>query len=95
VPMHAGALGVRATILRRLGRLDEALADARSAVAAAPALGNGEALNILGEVLQAQDRIDEAMAAYDSAAQLPGFGREKALINRGVVLMEQGDPAAA
>jgi tetratricopeptide (TPR) repeat protein len=95
VPMHAGALGVRATILRRLGRLDEALADARSAVAAAPAPGNGEALNILGEVLQAQDRIDEAMAAYDSAAQLPGFGREKALINRGVVLMEQGDRAAA
>lgn len=93
VPMHVGGLGVRATILRRLGRLDEAAAEARRAVAAAPE--NGEAQNILGEALQAQDRIDEALAAFDRAAQLPGFGREKALINRGVLLMEQGDRAGA
>ncbi len=88
-PLHVGALGVRATILRRLGRLDVAVMDARRAVAAAP--DNGEALNILGEVLQAQDKTDEALAAFDRAAQLPGLVREKALINRGVVLMEQGD----
>lgn len=92
-PLHVGALGVRATILRRLSRLDEALADARRAVAAAP--DNGEAQNILGEVLQAQDKIDEALAAFDRAAGSLGFAPEKALINRGVLLMEQGDKDAA
>ncbi|EIZ77182.1 sulfotransferase [Novosphingobium sp. Rr 2-17] len=88
-PIHVGALGVRATILRRLGRLDEALADARRAVAASP--DNGEAQNILGEVLQAQDKADEAMAAFDRAAASIGFAPEKALVNRGILLMEQGD----
>lgn len=92
-PLHVGALGVRATVLRRLGRLDEALADARRAVATAP--DNGEARNILGEVLQAQDRIDEALAAFDHAAQSIGFAQEKALINRGILRMEQGDTAGA
>ena len=88
-PIHVGALGVRATILRRLGRLDEALADARRAVAASP--DNGEAQNILGEVLQAQDKVAEAMAAFDRAAASIGFAPEKALVNRGLLLMEQGD----
>lgn len=92
-PQHVGALGVRATIFRRLGRLEDALADARSAVAASP--DNGEALNTLGEVLQAQDKPEEAMAAFDRAAQSVGFAPEKALINRGVVLMEQGNTDAA
>lgn len=92
-PMHIGALGVRATVLRRLGRLDEALADARRAVAAAPE--NGEAQNILGEVLQAQDKPAEALAAFERAAQSLGFAPEKALVNRGILLMEQGDRAAA
>ncbi len=92
-PLHVGALGVRATILRRVGRLDEALADARRAVATAP--DNGEAQNILGEVLQAQDKTDEALVAFDRAAQSIGFAQEKALINRGVLLMEQGDEAGA
>jgi tetratricopeptide (TPR) repeat protein len=92
-PLHVGGLGVRATILRRLGRLDEALADARRAIATAPE--NGEAQNILGEVLQAQDKTDEALAAFDRAAQSIGLAKEKALINRGVLLMEQGDEAEA
>jgi tetratricopeptide (TPR) repeat protein len=92
-PLHVGALGVRATVLRRLGRLDDALADARRAVAAAP--DNGEAQNILGEVLQAQDKVEEALAAFDRATRSPGFAREKALINRGVVRMEQGERDAA
>lgn len=92
-PLHVGALGVRATILRRLGRLDEALADARRAVATAP--DNGEAQNILGEVLQAQDKMDEALAAFDRAAQSIGFAPEKALVNRGILLMERGDRAGA
>lgn len=93
-PLHAGALGVRATALRHLERFDEALADARRAVALAPE--SGEAHNILGEVLQAMDRPDEALAAYDRAAATIGFAPEKAMINRGVVLMERGEkPAAA
>jgi tetratricopeptide (TPR) repeat protein len=92
-PMHIGALGVRATVLRRLGRLDEALSDARRAVAAAP--DHGEALNILGEVLQAQDKPAEALAAFERAAQSLGFAPEKALVNRGILLMEQGDRAGA
>jgi tetratricopeptide (TPR) repeat protein len=92
-PFHAGALGVRATILRRLGRLDEALADARRAVMTAP--DNGEAHNILGEVLQAQDKMDEAMISYDRAAKSVGFAPEKALLNRGILLMERGEREAA
>ena len=92
-PFHAGALGVRATILRRIGRLDEALADARRAVMTAP--DNGEAHNILGEVLQAQDKMEEALASYDRAAKSVGFAPEKALLNRGILLMEQGDKDAA
>ncbi|WP_448662042.1 sulfotransferase [Sphingomonas sp. CJ20] len=92
-PLHVGALGVRATVLRRLGRLDEALADARRAVTAAP--DNGEAQNILGEVLQAQDKVDEALAAFDRAAQSIGLAPEKALVNRGILHMEQGDKAGA
>ncbi len=92
-PLHVGGLGVRATALRHLGRLDEALTDARRAVAAAP--DNGEAHNILGEVLQAQNAIGEALAAFDRAAKSTGFAPEKALNNRGVALMEQGDRDAA
>jgi tetratricopeptide (TPR) repeat protein len=92
-PVHVGGLGVRSTILRRMGRLDEALADARRATAASPE--NGEAQNILGEALQAQDKLDEALAAFDRAALSLGFVAEKALLNRGVLFMENGDRAAA
>ena len=87
-PLHVGALGVRATALRQLGRLDEALAEARRAVAAAP--DDGEIQNILGEVLQAQNKLPEALAAFDRAALSTGFAPEKALVNRGIALMEQG-----
>lgn len=92
-PLHVGALGVRATALRQLDRLDEALADARRAVAAAP--DDGETQNILGEVLQAQNKLTDALAAFDRAAQPSGFASEKALINRGILLMEQGDRGGA
>jgi tetratricopeptide (TPR) repeat protein len=92
-PVHVGALTVRSTILRRMGRLEDALIDARRAVAAAPE--NGEAQNILGEALQAQDKMDEAMVAFDRASQSMGVGTEKALLNRGIVFMERGDRDAA
>ncbi|MDE1149898.1 MAG: sulfotransferase [Azospirillaceae bacterium] len=88
-PLHAGALTVRATALRHLDRLDEALADARRAVASQP--DNGEAQNVLGEVLQALGQHDEALVAFDKATKSLGFAPEKAMINRGVLLMERGD----
>jgi len=87
-PLHAGALAVRATALRHLGRLDEALADARRAVAAAPT--DGEVQNVLGEILQAQNKLPEALAAFERAARSTGFAPEKALVNRAIALMEQG-----
>ncbi|RYY13366.1 MAG: sulfotransferase, partial [Alphaproteobacteria bacterium] len=46
--------------------------------------------NILGEVLQAQNNLPEAFAAFDRAARSTGFAPEKALVNRGIALMEQG-----
>lgn len=92
-PMHVGGLGVRATALRHLGRLDEALVDARRAVAAAP--GDGDAQNILGEILQAQNKTAEALVAFDTAAKSLGFAPEKALNNRGIALMELGEKDAA
>ena len=92
-PMHVGGLGVRATALRHLGRLDEALADARRAVSTAPA--DGDAQNILGEILQAQNKTAEALVAFDTAAKSLGFAPEKALNNRGIALMEMGEKDAA
>lgn len=92
-PLNVGALGVRATVLRHLDRLDEALAEARRAVAIAPE--NGEAHNILGEVLQALDHGEEALAAFERAGSLVGFATEKAMLNRGVLMMERGDKVGA
>ncbi|MBB6253731.1 tetratricopeptide repeat-containing sulfotransferase family protein [Nitrospirillum iridis] len=92
-PLHAGALTVRATALRHLERLEEALADARRAVAAQA--DNGEAQNVLGEVLQALGHPEEALVAFDKAAKTLGFAPEKALINRGVLFMERGDKVQA
>ncbi|TWB36499.1 tetratricopeptide repeat-containing sulfotransferase family protein [Nitrospirillum pindoramense] len=92
-PLHAGALTVRATALRHLERLEEALGDARRAVSIQAE--NGEAQNVLGEVLQAVGLHEEALAAFDKASKTLGFAPEKALINRGVVLMERGDKGEA
>lgn len=93
VPQHPGGLVVRATALRHLERLEEALDTARRAASLAPQ--NGDVLNVLGEVLQAMGRSAEALAAYERAADVPGLAPEKALINQGVVLMENGDKAQA
>lgn len=92
-PQHSGGLVVRATALRHLERLDEALDTARRAASLAPE--NGDVQNVLGEVLQALGRSAEALTAYERAAAVPGLAPEKALINQGVVLMENGDKAEA
>lgn len=57
-PMHVGGLCARAWALRDLDRMDEALDCARRAVEAGPK--NAEAHNMLGLILQAANRLDEA-----------------------------------
>ncbi len=92
-PQHIGGLLVRTVPLRHLDRLDEALEAARRAVTLAP--DNGEAHVAMGEALQALGRTDDALAAYERAAKLPGLALEKAMVNRGICLMEIGETAAA
>ncbi len=92
-PQHVGALVVRSVPLRRLDRLEEALDTARRAATFAP--DNGEALVALGEALQALGRTNDALAAYEKATKLPGLALEKALVNRGICLMEIGDREGA
>lgn len=92
-PQHVGALVVRSVPLRRLERLEEALDTARRAATFAP--DNGEALVAMGEALQALGRTADALAAYDKATKLPGLALEKALVNRGICLMEVGERDAA
>jgi tetratricopeptide (TPR) repeat protein len=92
-PLNAVGLAARALALRHLDQLDEALVSAQTAVAVAPA--NGEAQNALGLVLQAMDQKEAALAAYERAANSSGPAAEKALVNRAIILMEQGDTAEA
>lgn len=92
-PQHIGGLLVRTVPLRHLDRLEEASEAARRAVTLAPE--NGEAHVAMGEALQALGRTDEALAAYDRAAKLPGLALEKAMVNRGICLIETGEAAAA
>lgn len=87
-PLHSAGLAARALALKHLEQLDEALDSARRAVGAAPE--SAEAHNTLGQVLQAASRFDEALAAFDRAAALPGTAAESALVNRAVLLMEAG-----
>jgi tetratricopeptide (TPR) repeat protein len=92
-PMHAGGLNARSQVLRHLDRHDEAVAAGRLAAAAAP--NDSDALNALGEALQAAGRPDEALKVYDRAASAEGFAKDRAAVNRGVLMMEQGDKAKA
>lgn len=92
-PAHVAALVSRALALKNLGRLDEALEAAQKAVGHEP--DNPEANNSLGTILQATGKFEEAMAAYDRTAELPGTVRERALINRAVLLMEHDRPREA
>lgn len=92
-PMHPNGLTVRALALRYLDRLPEALGAAQLAVSAGQ--GNGEALNALGDVLQAMGRTDEALDAYARAIKIGGFAVEKAMISSGIALMERGDKSRA
>jgi tetratricopeptide (TPR) repeat protein len=92
-PMHATGLAAKAMALKKLDRLEPALEAAERAIAAAPE--NAEAHNAHGLILQALGRPAEARAAYDRATGLPGTAAEQALINQAILLMEQGETAAA
>lgn len=85
-PGHPSALAARAKCLVRQDRIDEALDAARRGVAALP--NSADAHNALGEVQQAGNRFDEAMASFEKAAQLPGTVAETALLNRANLLAE-------
>ncbi|GHF52079.1 transcriptional regulator with XRE-family HTH domain/energy-coupling factor transporter ATP-binding protein EcfA2 [Amycolatopsis bartoniae] len=65
---QARALGSLASVLLRLGCLDEALGYAREAVELAGELefwlGQGNIRNVLGSILRAQGRADEALAVH-------------------------------
>jgi tetratricopeptide (TPR) repeat protein len=92
-PMHPGGLTTKASVLKHLDRYDEALATARQAVSAAP--DSSEALNAMGEAYQGLGQIDQALDAFAKAGAASGFAAEKALVNRGVAMMERGSKADA
>jgi len=92
-PLHSTGLASRALTLKQLEKLDEALSSAQAAVSANPA--SDEAHNALGMVLQALNRFDEALESYERAAGLPGTAAEKALVNRALLFMEQGQTQEA
>ncbi|WP_119310122.1 tetratricopeptide repeat-containing sulfotransferase family protein [Cohaesibacter haloalkalitolerans] len=91
-PLHGGGLAAKARILWQLDLMDDALATARRAVAASPQ--SSDTHNVLGQILQAMDFGNEALAAFDKAASLPGLP-VAALANRAAALMEQGAMDAA
>jgi tetratricopeptide (TPR) repeat protein len=92
-PMHAGGLTARSQVLRHLDRHEDSVAAGRLAAAAAPR--DSEALNALGEALQAAGSPDEALQAFGAATSAEGFAKDRAAVNRGVLMMEQGDKAKA
>jgi len=92
-PLHSTGLASKALTLKQLEQLDDALSAAQAAVSANPA--SDEAHNALGMVLQALNRFDEALEAYERAAGLPGTAAEKALVNRALLFMEQGQTQEA
>ncbi len=87
-PAHFGALVAQARLLKRVDRMEAALEAARRAVASAPQ--SSDTHNVLGEMLQAANRHDEAIAAFDKAATIPGRARESAIANKASLHMELG-----
>jgi len=99
------ALNYMGFIRSTLGEREQALADVREALALARVLDpdsiyTAEALNNLGRLYRQQDKIDEALDAYDQALALYRAGGEpekEALVayNVGVLLLGQGKPEEA
>ena len=95
-PHHPGGLAARAKILKKFDRIEEGLTCALEAVTLAPEFAGAH--NAYGQMLQAAGRHEEALAAFDRAAALPGSITEEALIARASLFLEIGkkkDAAAA
>jgi tetratricopeptide (TPR) repeat protein len=78
--------------LQESGRVDEAIARYRRALALQP--GYTPAMNNLGTALRATGRVDEAVAVYEHALSAKG-GSATMHVNRGNALMTQGRVADA
>lgn len=87
-PQHPAGIVAYSKALRQLERGEESLTFARQAVALVP--HNAEAHLTLATVLQSLGHTEEALAAYEQAAQLPGAVSEEALIGRATLLLEAG-----
>ncbi len=87
-PAEPRWLASRALALLALDRPDEALKTANLAVAAAPQ--SAEPQDALGRVLQAMNRFEPALAAFDRAAALAGPGQSEAICDRAMLLVEFG-----
>lgn len=87
-PHHPGALIARARVAKEEDNLIEAEHFARLAVAAAEQ--SSDAHEVLAQVLQGQEKTDEALALCDKAAGLPTAAPEMPLVSKAVMLMEIG-----
>lgn len=87
-PRNVQGLTARATVLRKLERLDESLECARQALALAP--NDASVHNTMGNTLQALGTHDEALEHFNQAIVLPGAVAEEAMIARSVLLLESG-----
>jgi tetratricopeptide (TPR) repeat protein len=87
-PEHPGGLLALAAIQMEAEDFATAVQTARRAVAAAPQ--SGEAHEMLGLVLQAMCRPDEARAEYEQAAKLPMARSHGPVEKKAVLLLEQG-----
>ena len=87
-PRHVEVLCNRGAALRRLNRVDEALADYERALTADPR--SAIALNNRGVALAALNRHDEAIASYDRALEL-NAGYANARFHRALSRLVTGD----
>lgn len=92
-PEHPGALLILARSQQEDGDFLSAEQTARRAVAVAPQ--NGAACEVLGQVLQAMGRLDEARAEYERAATLPMPNPEAPVEKQAILLLQQNRDAEA
>lgn len=92
-PDHPGALQALASTQREAEDYVAAEQSARRAVAAAPQ--SREAVEMLGQVLQALNRSDEARTVFEQAASLPGPKPESALERLAILELELGHGSKA
>jgi len=87
-PDFPRALNNLGNALHRLGRLEEAIRAYRKALRLEP--DEADACNNLANALKDAGRLDEALSLYDRAIGLRRPGRDRALANKALLLMEMG-----